>query len=499
MRTPRFRKKSRIMTRNELHRLLEYPAVTGPEFEVTGVTEDSRRVRPGYVFAAMAGTHSDGHDYVEQAVKAGAVAVLGDRQGISAMAGVPYLYTARPRRAAGVLAHALAGNPSQDMTVIGITGTNGKSSTAFLTQTILEQAGHSAANLGTLGYMIGGEMLPAAHTTPFGEDLAALFARAKAAGHDHVVMEVSSHSLEQERVAGIEFDVAAFTNLTQDHLDYHRDMASYLKAKLRLFEALEGEGKLGVVNLADPQAGAFVEACKVRCVTYGKGGDCRVLKVQMDIRGTAFALKTPWGNADIQMRLVGKHNVANALCATAICGGLGFSVEQIAAGLSALPCVPGRFEAVNAGQEFFVVVDYAHTEDGLRNVLDTARGICRGRLITVFGCGGDRDKGKRPKMGAAAAQMSDFIILTSDNPRSEDPHRILLDIEVGVQKEGKRKGDDYLVIESRDEAIRTAIGMASPGDLVMIAGKGHEDYQIIGADRIHFDDREAARAALEGK
>jgi UDP-N-acetylmuramoyl-L-alanyl-D-glutamate--2,6-diaminopimelate ligase len=487
------------MTRNELCKLLEIAPPAGLDFQILAVTEDSRRVQPGTVFVAVSGTHSDGHDFAAQAAASGASAIIGSRPELTECAGLPYLYTPSPRRAAGLLAHALAGFPSNSMTVIGITGTNGKSSTAYLVQTILNESGHSAANLGTLGYVIGGETIAAPHTTPFGEDLAALFARAKSAGHTHVVMEASSHALEQERVAGIEFDVAAFTNLTQDHLDFHQDMATYQRAKLRLFAGLEGEGKFGVVNLADPQAGAFMAECKVPCLTYGKGGDCRAVKVQMDIRGTEFSLKTPWGAAEARMRLVGKHNVANALCAVAIGGGLGIPLDRVVAGLAALPAVPGRFEAVDAGQDFFVIVDYAHTEDGLRNVLDTARGMCKGRVITVFGCGGDRDKTKRPKMGAAAAQLSDLAILTSDNPRSEDPHRILLDIEVGVQREGKAKGQDYLVIENREQAIRTAIGMARGGDLVMIAGKGHEDYQILGTRRIHFDDREMARAALEGR
>lgn len=490
------RNPKRKMTRKELLRLIGVQADAGPDFDITGVTEDSRRVRGGTLFVAVHGGHLDGHDFAQQVVQSGAVAILGDRQDITALHDVPYIYCPAPRAAAGLVAHALAGNPTRDMTVVGITGTNGKSSTAFLTQAVLQHAGHSTANFGTLGYEIAGEMQSAAHTTPFGEELALLFAQARDAGHSHVVMEVSSHALEQERIAGIRFTAGAFTNLTQDHLDYHQDMDSYRRAKLRLFERVEGAGCFTVVNADDPSASFFIEASQGRCITFGDAGECRAAQIRTQAAATHFTLHTPWGSAPVRLRLVGRHNVWNALCAAAITGGLGLPLEEVAAGLGALTRVPGRFEAVDAGQDFHVVVDYAHTDDGLRNVLEAARGLCRGRIITVFGCGGDRDKGKRPKMGAVAARLSDFCVVTSDNPRSEDPHRILLDIEVGLQREGKRKGDDYVVIETREEAIHAAIRMAQSGDLVMIAGKGHESFQIIGEERRPFDDREVARAIL---
>lgn len=461
------------------------------------VTEDSRRVKHGALFVAVRGGHSDGHDYAAQAVSGGARAILGDRAGITEYCGIPYVYVKEVRKAAGLIAHHLMGDPTRDMTVIGVTGTNGKSSTIFMVQRILEAAGLPTAKFGTLGYEIAGDVLPALHTTPFCEELAAHFARVRDGGMRHVVMEVSSHALDQERVAGIRFRAGAFTNLTQDHLDYHHDMESYLQSKLKLFERITGEDSFTVVNNDDPSAKAFSDASQVRCVLYGTNGEVRAESFITDIDGTRFALATPWGAQEVFMHLVGRHNVWNALCAASIAGGLGISLNAVAAGLSALDRVPGRFEAVKAGQDFHVIVDYAHTDDGLRNVLEAARGMCTGRLITVFGCGGDRDKTKRPKMGAVAAALSDVIIVTSDNPRTEDPHRILLDIEVGLQREGKRKGEDYQVIENRKEAIYTAIGLAQTGDLVMIAGKGHEDYQIIGTTRVHFDDRETARAALE--
>jgi UDP-N-acetylmuramoyl-L-alanyl-D-glutamate--2,6-diaminopimelate ligase len=310
-------------------------------------------------------------------------------------------------------------------------------------------------------------------------------------------MEASSHSLEQERVAGIEFFAGAFTNLTQDHLDYHADMDDYRNAKLRLFERISGEGRFTVVNIEDPAAKAFVAASKVPCHTYGKGGDIAAQDVGFTVNRTRFTVTTPWGSAPVEMRLLGAHNVSNALCAIALCGGLGIKLDEIVKAVGTLPCVPGRFEHVDAGQSFQVIVDYAHTDDGLRNVLTAAREICKGRIVTVFGCGGDRDKTKRPKMATVVANMSDYAIITSDNPRTEDPHRILMDVEVGMQRLGRKRNDEYLVIEDRAQAIREALRMAKSGDLVMIAGKGHEDYQIIGTEKIHFDDRETARMILE--
>lgn len=462
------------------------------------VTEDSRRVKPGAVFVAARGEKLDGHDFAARAIAAGAIAVIGSRADVTECNGAPYLATASPRRALGMLAHALAGNPTHAMTIVGVTGTNGKTTTCKMVQSILGAADRSCAFFGTIGYEIGGTRVPATHTTPFGEELADLFVRARDAGHTHVAMEVSSHALDQERVAGIRFRVAAFTNLTQDHLDYHKDMEAYKRAKLRLFEQITDQDQFAVINRDDPAGTEFQRASRVRCLTYGELGDCAAADIRIDATRTRFQFISPWGTASVAMRLLGRHNVSNALCAAAIAGGLGVPVEVIVAGLRELGRVPGRFESLEEGQPFRVIVDYAHTEDGLRNVLKAARGICEGRLVVVFGCGGDRDKGKRPKMGAAAAELADFSIVTSDNPRTEDPERILLDIEVGLQHAGRRKYEDYLIILDRAQAIRSAIEHAKPGDVVLIAGKGHEDYQILGDRRIHFDDCEVAREALRG-
>ena len=484
------------MTKNKLCSLLKCAPPVGADFTITHVTEDSRRARSGSLFIAVRGEAQDGHAFAKQAVEAGAAAVAGNQSGLDSLEGVPYIFVSRPRAAAGLVAHALSDNPSRAMTTIGITGTNGKSRTACLVQAMLNQAGHRCANFGTIGYYIGDEEIPAAHTTPFGEDLADIFSQARKAGMSHVAMEASSHALEQDRVAGIEINVAAFTNLTQDHLDYHQDMAAYCNAKLKLFQTLPETG-VSVVNTDDPAAQQFLDAAPGTTITYGKTGDCRASRVVTDLQQTTFSLESPWGSGEARIHLLGKHNVANALCAVAISGGLGLSFAEIVEGLSALPLVPGRFEPVSAGQDFHVIVDYAHTDDGLRNVLEAARKICKGKIITVFGCGGDRDKNKRPKMGMAAGTLSDYVILTSDNPRTEDPLRILLDAEVGLQRSGKAKDEGYRVIQDRAEAIHAALLHARPGDLVMIAGKGHEDYQILGTERIHFDDREIARTILE--
>ncbi len=484
------------MNLQDLCRLTAINAAGVQDVRVTSVTEDSRQVAPGAVFVAMPGEHADGHDFAKAAAEKGAVAIIGPRSGLDTLVGIPYLRADHPRRAAGIAAHALAGNPTQDMTVIGVTGTNGKSSTVVMIEHLLSATGRSTACLGTLGYKVGGENLPAPHTTPFAEDLAKLFARARDAGQRYAVMEASSHAIEQERIAGIHYTVAAFTNLTQDHLDYHKDMDSYRAIKMRLFESIETQSGFTVVNTDDPSGAAFAKASRVPCHTYGVDGECRALDPHYGLRETTFQFTSPWGDAPVRMKLIGAHNVSNAMCALTVVCGLGVQVADAADALATLQNVPGRFECVDAGQDFVVVVDYAHTDDGLRNVLQTARAICRNRVICVYGCGGDRDRGKRPKMAAVAAELADYSIITSDNPRTEDPDAIIKDVEAGAIAAGQRIGTDYEMIADREQAIRRGLELAAPDDLVMIAGKGHEDYQILGTTKIRFDDREVARKLL---
>ncbi len=484
------------MTREEWAPALERVPEEVPECALQGVAEDSRRVQPGYLFVASVGVRHDGHDYAEQAARQGAVAIAGAREGVTELAGLPYVYTPHPRRALGRLAQRLAGDPTRALTVVGITGTNGKTSVALLLQAILRAAGHEAANFGTIAYDLGREQRPAPLTTPFGEDLAELFRAARDGGATHVSMEVSSHALDQERVAGVHFAAGAFTNLTQDHLDYHGTMENYRAAKLRLFGLLDADRGLAVVNADDPHAQHFLDAAPRNRLTFGAEGHVRAVDVYPTFRETRFTLQSPWGEAGLYFRLLGRHNVSNALCAAALAGGLGVPFDAILSGLHDFTAVPGRFEEVARQQPFQVIVDYAHTDDALRNVHAAAREVADHRIITVFGCGGDRDRGKRPLMAKAVAEGADYAILTSDNPRTESPQQILQDTEAGLVQAGWQRGREYALIEDRRAAIYEAIQRANNGDVVLIAGKGHEDYQIVGTERRAFDDRAVAREAL---
>jgi UDP-N-acetylmuramoyl-L-alanyl-D-glutamate--2,6-diaminopimelate ligase len=466
------------------------------DVHIESVTADSRCCRPGSLFVALKGEQVDGHDYVHQAKENGAVGIVGHRKKTQAMDGLPYLYSSNPAYWMGASAHSLVGDPTRSMCVIGVTGTNGKSSTVCLLQAILNTCGHPCAALGTLGYDVG-EALEASHTTPPAEELAQLFHRANEAGKTHAVMEVSSHALAQERVAGIHFSGALFTNLTQDHLDFHGTMEEYLEEKLRLFRYVTDPSGVTVANADDPASEKFKEASVVPHYTFGKSGDCRLKEVEATPNETKFTITSPWGTHEFKTHLLGNHNLANVMGAITMAGGLGCPLDRIAIGVDSIKAVPGRFEQIDSGQEFYVVVDYAHTDDGLKNVLEASRRITDKRVLVLFGCGGDRDKLKRPKMGQVAAELADFAILTSDNPRTESPERILMDAEVGLQRAGKKRDQDYEVIEDRKTAIERALALAKPGDLVMISGKGHEDYQILNSGKIHFDDREVAREYLE--
>jgi len=419
---------------------------------------------------------------------------------------IPVVCVDDSRRALGVLAGRFYGDPSSRLCMVGVTGTNGKTTVTYLCKAVLEAAGRRVGLIGTVSYQIGAECLPASHTTPGAVELQALLARMVSAGMEAVVMEVSSHALAQDRTAGCEFDVAIFTNLTQDHLDFHHDMDSYFQAKLRLFADLNPAGrksrpKRAVVNVDDARGGRVCGASRVPVWTYAirQPADIRAEDVQLALSGIRFTAVTPCGRFPIESRLVGEHNVYNILAA--IGAGLheGVPPEVVQRGIASVANVPGRFERVEAGQDFTVVVDYAHTDDALLRLLTAARALKAGRIITVFGCGGDRDRGKRPQMGRVAARLSDVVFLTSDNPRSEDPAAILREIELGVRDVLAEKPVRYEVIADRRAAIEAAVREAKAGDMVLIAGKGHEDYQIVGSTRLHFDDREVARAAIEAR
>lgn len=468
---------------------------------VTAITDDSRAVRPGSLFVAVKGERVDGHQFVSQAVKAGAAAVMAQE---SVETGpVPLVRVTDSRKALGLIGSRFYGDPSSHLTMVGVTGTNGKTTTTYLCKSLLEGLGRKVGLIGTVSYQIGSETLPASHTTPGALELQGLLARMTQSGLNSVVMEVSSHALAMDRTAGCEYDAAVFTNLTQDHLDYHRTMEEYFQAKLRLFTGLgrgEKHGQRAIINMDDPRGSQICQACSVPVWGYAvRGrGDLKAEQVRLAMTGTSFTAATPAGTFDVESRLVGEHNVYNLLAAIGVALHAGATCNQIRESVTTVNNVPGRFESVAAGQDFMVVVDYAHTEDALVRLLTAAQAIKTQRIITVFGCGGDRDRGKRPKMGRAAVLSSDVVVLTSDNPRTEDPMAILREVEVGVRVALQQRGHvEYHLIPDRREAIGLAVRLARKGDIVLIAGKGHEDYQIIGTKKIHFDDREVAREAIQ--
>jgi len=478
--------------------------------EVLDIVYDSRKVRPGSLFVAVRGFHSDGHLFILQAVKQGAVAVVTERHSSTAAAtGTPQIVIEDSRRALALLANAFYGHPSQKLALIGITGTNGKTTTSYLVKAIIEAAGGVSGLIGTIDYRVGDNVYPAPNTTPESLDLQRLLAEMVGLGATHCVIEVSSHALELGRTLGCAFAAAAFTNLTQDHLDFHGTMDAYFRAKLLLFSGLQPE-RSAVVNLDDARAGEIIKATKAQIITTGMTDRADIQPagaIQHGIRGLSFEVTTPSGTVRVESPLVGRHNVHNILTAVGIGTALGFSAEAISRGIKNMKAVPGRMEKVDEGQSYGVVVDYAHTEDALDRLLETVRELASSRIITVFGCGGDRDRTKRPKMGAAAIRGSDVVIVTSDNPRTEDPLSIIEEVEQGMTEGMRIPSPDaapdpvggrtpYSVIPDRQVAVATAIGMAKPGDVVVLAGKGHEDYQIIGNTKIHYDDREVAREEI---
>jgi UDP-N-acetylmuramoyl-L-alanyl-D-glutamate--2,6-diaminopimelate ligase len=468
--------------------------------EVSGVEYDSRRVKPGCLFVAMRGEASDGNRFIDQAIQAGAVAVVTDSDAEKARAGVAWAVVPRGRRALAKISANFYRKPAERIAIVGITGTNGKSTTAFLVESIFTAAKRKSALIGTIEYHVAGRVLPAPHTTPEALELNRLLSEAVGNGATDAVMEVSSHALAQERVYGIPFDAAVFTNLTRDHLDYHNTMEEYFASKRILFEGCGTDApRAAVINMDDPYGVQLAEFSRKRSsvnLRYGwNRGDLHAEKVEITTRGTRFDLVMPDEKIPVFSAMIGRVNVYNILAAAGASYARECSSEAIAAGIDKLACVPGRFERVDCGQPFTVVVDYAHTDDALRNLTALARELvstAKGKVLTVFGCGGDRDRKKRPMMGEAAGRGSDFVILTSDNPRSEDPLSIINDAVVGLQRTQAK----YSVEPDRRKAIALAIGEARPADIVLIAGKGHEKVQITQTGAAPFDDIEVAREAL---
>jgi UDP-N-acetylmuramoyl-L-alanyl-D-glutamate--2,6-diaminopimelate ligase len=469
---------------------------------IASVEYDSRKVRPGSAFVAMKGETSDGNRFIDQAIAAGAVAVITDSSSEKQREGVAWAQVVNGRRALARLSANFYKRPAERIASTGITGTNGKSTTAFVLESILNAAGRKTALVGTIEYHVAGKILPAPHTTPESLELNRLLAEALGQGVTEAVMEVSSHALEQQRVFGIPFDVAVFTNLSQDHLDYHGTMENYFQAKRALFEGRGTDPPRAAVLNIDDEHGHQLERLsrKKSSVVFSYGmaaGDFHAEAIEITARGTRFQMATPSGKIPIWTSMIGNVNVYNVLAASAAGFARGCSSDEIAEGVLRLSHVPGRFERVDCGQPFTVVVDYAHTDDALRNLTTLARDFVasaesKGKVITLFGCGGDRDRSKRPLMGEVAGKGSDFVVLTSDNPRSEDPLAIINDALVGLQKSGAK----YAMDPDRRRAIALALAKAGPGDIVLIAGKGHEKVQVNKDGALPFDDVEAAREGL---
>ncbi len=455
--------------------------------EIVSITCDSRRVEPGCLFVCIVGTAVDGHVYAEAAQASGAAAVVVQRDlGLHTQ-----LLAENTRMAWAQICANWFGHPASRLKMIGVTGTNGKTTTTTLIKSMLEHQGHKVGLIGTIHNLIGDRVLPARHTTPDPYDLQSLLALMVVEGCAYCVMEVSSHALDQRRVAGCEYELGVFTNLTQDHLDYHGTMENYMLAKKELFSMC----RTGIVNLDDAWAEAMAEGVPCPLLTYSAKNDAadyvaRNIRHRAD--GVDFELVGVGQIGRVNMKIPGQFSVYNGLCAATVCLALGMPFDQVVEALSAAEGVKGRAEVVPTGRDFTVVIDYAHTPDGLDNICRTLKACCSGRLVTLFGCGGDRDKTKRPLMGAVAAELSDYLVVTSDNPRSEDPAAIIEDILVGLQD----KNTPYTVVENRIEAIRWAIAHAQPGDTILLAGKGHETYQILNTGTIHLDEREVVAEAL---
>lgn len=491
-----------MKTIQQLAQIVEGATIIGDkETIITGIEHDSRKAETGTLFVCIKGVHVDGHKFISQAVNAGAKAILTTRETVEVPAGVAILRVPDLNKALDTIVPYFHDYPARSMRIIGITGTNGKTTTSYITRAILRAAGYRVGLIGTIQIMIEDEVYPIHNTTPDVVELQHTLAIMRDKGMDYVVMEVSSHALDQDRVAGIEFDTAVFTNLTQDHLDYHKTLENYMLAKAKLFdkvsEAGVKNGKTAVVNIDDAAGKVMLEHAKCRHITYAidKKADLRATAINVLASGANFTLNNEaFGKMPLKLHITGIFNVYNVM--SAVGAALAENIESavIAKVLQEFTSVPGRFELVKAGQDFSIIVDYAHTPDGVENVLKTARKIAKKKIIAVFGCGGDRDRTKRPIMGRLAAELADVVIATSDNPRSEDPEFILNEVESGVKEKIGNKQHEKIV--DRRQAIFRAVALAQTDDIVVILGKGHENYQILKDKTIHFDDKEVAREAV---
>ena len=461
---------------------------------VTGLEYDSRRVQPGFLFFAFPGARADGREFARQALDKGAIAAVSELPAPEGFHGA-WIEVEHGRQALALASRNFYGKPDERLKLTGVTGTNGKTTTTFLIDAVLRAAGITTALVGTIEYRLAGEVRPAVNTTPESLDLYRMFHELEQAGGTHATMEVSSHALALGRVYGITFHTAVFTNLTRDHLDFHHTMEQYFAAKQLLFAPQGGSAapSWAVINFDDPYGRQIAPAPQTLRYGFEDGAELRALSLEMNFDGLRFTVQHGAERVQLTSPLVGKFNAYNILAACGAALSYGLDWKTIAGAIATSPRVPGRFESIQQGQPFLIVVDYAHTDDALRNVISVARELHPKRVITLFGCGGDRDRSKRPLMAQAASEASDFVVLTSDNPRSEDPIAIMNDALVGL----RRFDTPHIIEPDRAKAIRAALKEAKDGDIVILAGKGHETYQVLKDRVIHFDDREVARGVLE--
>ena len=464
------------------------------DVEITGITNDSRKVRPGYLYVAIKGYKADGHNFIKKSLECGAQAIVSEEK-LSLDTSIPQIVVRNTRKALSSLSCCFYNNPSQKINVVGVTGTNGKTTTTFLTKSIIEKAGYEAGLIGTINYQIGEKMITAQETTPESVELQRLIAEMVEAKIKFAVMEVSSHSAIQHRIENIDFKTAVFTNITAEHLDYHKTISNYMNAKVELFKNLRKDS-FAVLNADDEFSEYFADRTNAKILWYGIKNDADI-KAEICRESTSdIMIKLKYSRKEIDMKIpfVGVHNVYNVLAAVASAISLGFELDVIKSGIETAPTVPGRLESVPCNRGFEVVVDYAHTPHALETILQALRNLVKGRILLVFGCGGDRDKEKRPLMGRIADEKSDIFWLTNDNPRSEDPLNIIDGIKAGI-----KPGRSFHTQINRHKAIADALFEATDGDLVLVAGKGHEKYQIIKDTITPFDDREVIKAILSGK
>jgi len=494
------------MILGDLLRGIETKQILGPKhIEILGISYNSKEVRDGFLFVAVEGGKKDGHEYLKSAMENGARALLVERVPDDRLGDVSIIQVEDTRSSLAHVSANFFGHPTKELALVGVTGTNGKTTITYLLESIWQEEKKNAGIIGTVEYRFLGKKLPSPMTTPESLDLMRLFFDMRNSGIECVAMEVSSHALDRKRVLGCHFDAAVFTNLTQDHLDYHRTMENYFNAKKRLFtevlERSEKKKKFSVINFDDPNGREIAKEAAGEIVSYSCGSREAMIYVeegQITPRGIWAILQTPWGKIELNSQFYGRHNLSNLLAATATALSLGASKRAVEAGISKLASVPGRLDRVENSLGITVLVDYAHTPDALYNVLNAVKPFTSGNLILVFGCGGDRDPVKRPIMGKIGREISDILIVTSDNPRTESPEEIIDQIEKGVSEAGCDE-KPYFKLTNRRDAIRRAIEIGMEGDTVIIAGKGHENYQVIGEKKLPFDDKEEARIAMEEK